>query len=210
MTAPDPDTEELLELARRGDARAVDGLLTRHRGRLRQMVALRLDRRLAARIDPSDVVQEALQRAHERLGEYLDEPTVPFYVWLRQIAWQKLVDLYRHHRGRRRDPAREVPLHLPLAEESALDLARQLLAASYSTPSRQFLRKEMEARLRAALDILSPADREVVTLRHLERLRVKEIASTLGLSEAAVQSRYRRAVERLHRLLSDAAEESHD
>jgi RNA polymerase sigma-70 factor, ECF subfamily len=94
---PDPDTEELLNQAAAGDTQARGRLLERHRDRLRRMVALRLDRRLASRIDPSDVVQDSLAEAAGRLSDYLRERPLPFYPWLRQLAWAKIVDMHRRH-----------------------------------------------------------------------------------------------------------------
>ena len=84
MTAPQPpDTEELLERASRGDQQAIGQLLTRYRPRLRQMVTVRMDPRLKSRIDPSDVVQEALMDASRMLPEYLRDRPLPYYPWLR-------------------------------------------------------------------------------------------------------------------------------
>src|SRR5690242_20250930 len=99
----EPDTDELIRLARRGDASARDRLLARHRPRLRRMIRLRFDRRLVTRVDPSDVVQETLAEAARRLEEYLHRPPLPFYPWLRQIALDRLLDLRRRHlRARKR------------------------------------------------------------------------------------------------------------
>ena len=86
MVAPEPDTDELIAGASRGDDRARQQLLDRHRGRLRRMVAVRLDRRLAPRIDPSDVVQETLGEAAAKLSGYLRDRPLPFYPWLRRLA----------------------------------------------------------------------------------------------------------------------------
>src|SRR3954465_3996851 len=91
------DTDELLRTAELGDESARAELLARHRDRLRRMVAVRIDRRLAARVDPSDVVQEALADAATGLSAYLRARPLPFYPWLRQVAWLRLVQLYRHH-----------------------------------------------------------------------------------------------------------------
>src|SRR5437868_8253866 len=113
------DTDELLTRAAERDCGAREQLLTRHRHRLKQMVALRLDRRLAARVDPSDVVQEALADAAARLDAYLRERPLPFYPWLRRLAWDQLVRLHhRHVAAGRRSVTREEPL--PLPGESAL------------------------------------------------------------------------------------------
>ena len=100
----------MLDRAGHGDARARQLLLERHRARLRRMVAVRLDRRVAARVDPSDLVQETLAEAAARLSDYLRRRPLPFYPWLRQIAWDRLVEAHRRHlRAGRRSVAREVP-----------------------------------------------------------------------------------------------------
>src|SRR5436305_2971842 len=97
MTSAGPDTDVLLDRAAAGDGDARRQLLDRHRRRLRRMIAVRLDRRLAARIDPSDVVQEALAAADQKLSAYLRQRPVPFYPWLRQLAWERLIELHRQH-----------------------------------------------------------------------------------------------------------------
>ena len=95
MGRGDEDTSALVERAGAGDGRAAEQLLARHRDRLRRMVAVRMDPRLAARLDPSDVVQEALMEASRRLAEYCRGRPVPFYPWLRRIAWERLVEMHR-------------------------------------------------------------------------------------------------------------------
>ena len=198
----DPETEELLRRADQGDRSAVDRLLARHRERLRRMIAVRMDDRLAARIDPSDVVQEALTVASRRLPNYVRRPSVAFYPWLRQIAWERLVHLHTQHVGaQKRSVAREGRQDLALRDESAMQLVDRLMGSGTS-PSRRAGREEMRRRVRAALEQLPPHYREVVILRHLEQLTFEEIAGVLGVSQAATRSRYRRAVERLHNLLS--------
>src|SRR5579872_1163031 len=97
MTSSEPDTDQLLEQAEAGDRAAVNQLLIRHRSRLRTMVRLRLDPRLAARVDPSDVVQEAFIEAHRRFDRYVRDRPLPFYPWLRQLAWDRLVHLHHRH-----------------------------------------------------------------------------------------------------------------
>jgi RNA polymerase sigma-70 factor (ECF subfamily) len=198
MASVVPDTDALIGRAASGDRTARDQLLHRHRGRLRQMVAVRLDRRLAARVDPSDVVQEALAEAAGRLDGYLRDRPLPFYPWLRRIAWERLVKLTRRHTAGRRDVAREEPPGLPA--ESALELAQRLVAPS-GRPDRRLARAELRARVQAALAGLADGDREVLVLRHAEQLSTREAAAVLGVTEAAVKSRHLRALERLRAAL---------
>jgi RNA polymerase sigma-70 factor (ECF subfamily) len=206
-TEQDPGTDDLIELARGGDPRAREALLARCRPRLLRMVAVRMDRRLSARADPSDVVQEVLAEAARRLPDYLRECPLPFYPWLRQLAWDRLIDLHRRHvRAGKRSVTREEAGVLDLPDGSALELAARLAAAG-STPSEHLLRKELRDRMRAALDRLAPRDREVLALRHLEQLSTRDVAAVLGISEATAKVRHFRALERLQALLRASARE---
>jgi RNA polymerase sigma-70 factor, ECF subfamily len=201
MTRPEPDTDWLLAEVRRGDASARSRLLDRHRDRLRQMIAVRLDHRLAPRVDPSDVVQDVLLEADQQLADYLKNRPLPFFPWLRQIAGNKLVDLYRRHvTARRRSVSREELSLARLPDESAWELADRLFAPG-SGPLAEVVRQEMRRKLREALDRLSDRDREVLVLRHLEQLSTGEIAEILAISEGAVHTRHLRALQRLGMLL---------
>ncbi|HEY1375687.1 MAG TPA: sigma-70 family RNA polymerase sigma factor [Gemmataceae bacterium] len=196
MTA---DTDLLLDRAAAGDGSARDDLLRRHRDRLRRMVAVRADPRLAARVDPSDVVQETLAEAAGRLDGYLRDRPLPFYPWLRQIAQRRLIDLHRRHvRARRRSVVREEPAGLP--DRSAVQLAERLFARQ-SSPSAGLHRRERRDRVRAALAALPDADREVLVLRVLEELPTRDIAAVLGITESSVRSRQVRALDKLKTLL---------
>jgi len=201
MAPSPPDTEQLLERIGRGDPASRQQLLTRHRDRLRRMVALRLDRRLAARVDPSDIVQEALAEAHQHLADYLRDRPLPFYAWLRQFAWERVAKSYeRHVRAQRRSVTREEAL--PLPDESVVQLAQRLIASATS-PSRRLLRDELRDRVRVALGCLKPRDREILVLRYLEGLSNAEAAAVLGIGENTAGMRHLRALERLRTLLGD-------
>lgn len=201
MAGPDPDTDLLLQAVSRGEPAARSRLLDRHRDRLRRMIAVRMDRRLAARVDPSDIVQDVLLEADHLLGSYLEQRPLPFFPWLRQIAGNKLMDLYRRHvSARRRSVRREERSLARLPDESAWELAARLFAAD-SGPLAQVLREERRRHVRAALDGLDERDREVLVLRHLEQLPTAEIAEVLGVSEGAVHTRHLRALQRLGTLL---------
>lgn len=192
------DTDHLLDRIANGESSAAEALLTRYQTRVRNMVNLRMDPRLAARFDPSDVVQDALAEAHRRLPEYASRRPIPFYPWLRRIAWERLLQLHRQHvEAKRRSVTREEPL--PLSHESELLLAERL--ATSSTPSDQLLRREIGHRVRQAIAELPAGDREVIVLKHLEELSFEDAAVVLEISVAATYSRYYRAIQRLHRLL---------
>jgi RNA polymerase sigma-70 factor (ECF subfamily) len=202
MVSPTPDTDQLLAQASQGDGAARQQLLARHRDRLRRMVSLRLDRRLAARVDPSDVVQESLADAAAKLSDYLRCRPLPFYPWLRRLAWERLVKIHQRHLGTRmRNAAREEPGVLDLPEDSALELAKRLIDPG-SSPSQRLIRAELDDRVRAALLRLSERDREVLVLRYLEQLSTKETAAALGVSEGSVKVRHLRALKRLRSFLT--------
>jgi RNA polymerase sigma-70 factor (ECF subfamily) len=197
------DLEGLMKRAGRGDAAARQQLLELHRDRLRRMVAVRLDRRLAARIDPSDVVQETLAGAVRGLSDYLRHRPMPFYPWLRRLAWERLVELQRRHIAARRSVAREAPVEEPGLGESTAVLAERLLDSGTS-PSGRLIREELRGRVRAALDRLPLRDREVLVLRYLEGLSPAEVAAVLEITEGAVKVRQTRALVRLGGLLGEA------
>ena len=203
MNPKPSDTDELLRQATLGDNDARQRLLDRHRGRLRQMVAVRVDRRLSARVDPSDVVQEALAEASLHLDDYLRDRPLAFYPWLRRFAWERLVALYRQHvLAGKRSVTREERGALLLSDQSAGALADRLLAPGTS-PSHRVIRDELLDRVRGALARLAPKDREVLVMRHLEQLSTAEVAAVLGISEGAVMTRQTRALVRLRALLDD-------
>lgn len=208
MEAPKPDSSAdsatLLERARSGDERALNDLFARHRERLRRMVEVRLDCRLQGRVDASDVVQEAYLEASQRLEEFLRDPKLPWFLWLRLVVGERLMKLHRQHLGTQmRDARREVSLFreaMPLASSAAL--AAQLLGR-FTSPTQAVLRAERALRLQEALNALDPIDREILSLRHFEELTRTEAAQVLGIQEAAAAKRYVRALKRLKDALAD-------
>src|SRR5262249_39571553 len=157
--------------AREGSMSARHELLVMHRERLRRMVAVHIDRRLAARLDPSDVVQEALMDAAAELSDYLERRPVAFYPWLRTIAWERLVKLHRRHLKADKRSVKREERSLPLPDESALDLAKHL-AGSGTGPTGRLLRKEVQGRVRVALGQLGEIDRQILVMRYLEQLSI--------------------------------------
>jgi RNA polymerase sigma-70 factor, ECF subfamily len=196
-----PDTDELLRRVSDGDRPARNQLLAKHRDRLRKFLGFRMDRRLAARVDPSDIVQDVLTEADRKLPDYMRDRPLPFYPWLRQIASDRLIELHRQHvRARKRSVRREELDVRALPDESLAELASRLVTTSTS-PSERLLRKEVQHRMRAALERLPVRDREVLELRHLEQLSVAETAAVLAITQAAVKTRHLRALERLREIL---------
>lgn len=198
MWPDDRDTRELLDAARRGEENAADRLFDRHRQAMRRAIAMRMDRRLARRIDASDIVQEALLVASRRLPAYLEGTDIPFHLWLRRIALDRLLDAHRRHRvAGRRDMDRERPLY---SDRSSRELAGQL-ADAQPTPAALAIRAELSRRFETAIEELPAPDREILLMRHFEHLSNREAATSLGLTDAAAAMRYLRALRRLREVV---------
>jgi RNA polymerase sigma-70 factor, ECF subfamily len=192
------DTVGLIERARAGDRQALNQLFARHRDRLRRMVEMRLHGRLQARVDPSDVIQDAFLEVSARIDDYLRDPKLPLFLWLRLVVGERLATLHRHHLGTQmRDAGREVSLYRdasPAASSAAL--AAQLLGR-HTSPADAAVRAERLLRVQEALNALEPIDREILSLRHFEQLSRSEAAQVLGVAEGAAAKRYIRALKRL-------------
>jgi RNA polymerase sigma-70 factor (ECF subfamily) len=202
MDEPKPDTPETLLLLRRfeaGDPDALAELMARHRDEMRQFVARRLDGELRARIDPSDVVQEAQMDICRRLMDFLARQPMPFHLWLRKTAYEHLLMLRRRHVEATR---RATGCESPLPDPSVLLLARQLLAGG-STPSQSLHRRELARRVRQAVAQLTEADREILFMRNYEGFSYQEVGCLLGIENNTARQRYGRALIRLHQLLAE-------
>jgi RNA polymerase sigma-70 factor (ECF subfamily) len=196
-------TAILLDRLRAHDEPALGELFMLYRDRLWRMLFVRLDRRLASRVAPEDVLQETFLDVARRIGEYLADPVVPFYVWLRFLAVQRMQMVQRVHLGARmRDVGLEVALPASGPFASADSMAGQLVSRMTS-PSQAAIRHELQARLRAALDEMDPLDREVLALRHFEELGNKEVAQILGITKEAASKRHVRALKRLKALFAE-------
>jgi RNA polymerase sigma-70 factor (ECF subfamily) len=203
-SASDPAAreQELLASASGGDSQCLAALLQPYRSRLKRMVKLRLDPRIQGRVDASDIVQDALLEVSQKLAAYIQEPKLPFFLWLRLLTGQKLALAHRQHLGvKARDAGREVSLHrgsCPAASSAAL-AAR--LMGKITSPSQAAIKAELKLRLQEALNAMDAIDREVLTLRHFEQLSNGEVALVLGIKETAACNRYMRALERLRSIL---------
>jgi len=201
-TGDESDVIRLVDAALGGDDQAWAHLIARYRNRLKQMVAVRMDRRLQGRVDPSDVIQDACLVASKQLRNYAANPTLPFYLWLRWIAGQRLIDQQRRHLGAQsRGVSREVALyHGKFPEATSEDLATHLIGR-LGTPSQDAIRVEQTSALQKAFDRLEPIDREILALRHFEQLTNGEAAAVLGIDKSATSKRYGRALRRLKDVL---------
>lgn len=198
------DISEHLARLRQGDQQALADLFARYRQPLRRMIDVRLDHRLNGRVSPSDVLQEAYIDALKRVEHYFAKPDMPFYLWLRWVAGQRLIEVHRQHLGAQiRDAGQEISLSyagVPAASSACL-AAR--LVGNLTSPSEALVRAERYAMLEDALAQMEPLDREVLTLRHFEEMSNTETAVVLGIQPAAASKRYVRALHRLKDILTD-------
>ena len=200
-------TEILLKQAIDGDDSAVNQLMDRHRNSLRQLIRMRLDQKIQKRIDVSDVLQDVLIEANRRLTRYLNDPVMPFHLWLRQIARDRIIDAHRRHRvSAKRSVDREQNMAAPRGyDQSSIHLA-SLLGDQQLTPAAAALQKEMARKVEAAISELDPKDCEIIVMRHYEHLTNQEIGQALGLTEPAASMRYLRAIRRLKVILQGDTE----
>jgi RNA polymerase sigma-70 factor (ECF subfamily) len=196
-------TDRLLDEARTGGSPAVDRLMTEFREPLRRVIGLRLDPVLARRVDASDIVQDVLIEAVQRLKDYLQAPNMPFHLWLRHLAQDRIIDTHRRHRlAQRRSVDREQTLARPAwaEDDSTASIVAQLMDGE-KTPASAAIQQELAQRLTLAIQQLSEDDQEIILMRHTEQLSNQDVAVALGLSEAAASMRYLRALRRLRGVL---------
>ncbi len=197
-------TAILLDRLRTGDMQPLGELFMLYQDRLWRMLTIRLDRRLTRRINPDDILQDTYLDVSRRIGEYLAAPTVPFYIWLRFLAVQRLQMVQRTQLGTKmRDVRREISLPEADGTFASVDSMAGQLVSHLTSPSQAAVRQELQERLRAALDDMEPLDREVLALRHFEELANHEVAALLGISKDAASKRHIRALIRLQEILVD-------
>jgi RNA polymerase sigma-70 factor (ECF subfamily) len=202
---PSPDEiKPLLNQAKGGDESAVNALMDQHRNSLRQLIRMRLDQKIQRRVDVSDVVQDVLVEANRRLQRYLNEPIMPFHLWLRQIAKDRIIDAHRRHRvSAKRSVDREQQLAPPRGyDQSSVHLA-SLLGDNQLTPAAAAVQQELAQRVEEAIAQLEERDCEIIVMRHYEHLSNQEIGEVLNLSEPAASMRYLRAIRRLKKLMTE-------
>ena len=205
MSTKQHNQEQTLHQLRRGLAGDSDALAetwNTYRERLRKLVRLRMDRRLQGRIDPSDVLQEAFVDFATRAEEYVNDPSMPFYLWLRFLTGQRLQLLHRHHLGTQmRDAGREVSLHRgAMPQATSVSLAAQLLGR-FTSVTQAVQRAERQLILQEAINAMDPLEREILALRHFEELSNAETAEVLEIKPTTASTRHIRALKRLRESL---------
>jgi RNA polymerase sigma-70 factor (ECF subfamily) len=194
----------LLERLKNGDDEALATLFAQHRDRLLRMVHFRIDGRLRGRVDAEDVLQEAYVDAAKRMRHFAQDTSTSFFIWLRMIVGQTLIEVHRRHLGAQaRDAGREVRVHGGhYSQATSMSLAASLLGR-FTSPTQAARRSELAEHLQATLDGMDPIDREVLALRHFEELANSEVAEELGIQQKAASIRYVRALRRLKDSLAE-------
>jgi RNA polymerase sigma-70 factor, ECF subfamily len=200
------ETRRLLHALESGAPRAFEELFGRHRTRIRQFVELRLDNVLRSRVDASDVVQETQLETFRRLPDFLQRQPMPFRLWVRKTAYERLLTVRRQHVAA---ASRSVVRELPLPDRSSVLLASQL-AAPGPTPSQALAQRELVQQVRAAIAQLPELDREILLMRHFDELSYQEISQILEIESSAARKRHGRALLRLHQLLTEGGREVSD
>lgn len=193
-----PDTQRLLTRILAGDRQAFSELFQRHRQKLRRAVQLRFDHRLRTRVDESDIVQETQIEAFRRLNDYLQRQPMPFGLWLRKTAQERI---YYHRRAHLATACRSLYREQSLPDQSSMMIVAPFLERELS-PSKRMVSCESRRLVREAVNELAELDREVLLMRNVEGLSQQEIAHVLGLNHEAVRKRYGRAIVKLQRLLA--------
>jgi RNA polymerase sigma-70 factor (ECF subfamily) len=196
----DTEVAALVARLRKGDHAALAELFDKHREKLRRMIQLRLDHRLAGRVSASDVLQEAYIDAQKRIEHYFDKPDQPFFGWLRLIVGQRLADVHREHLAQKRNAGRDVPIYRGGDGTDSACIAAVLIG-NFTSPSHAATKNEVFTRLEEALNQMDAVDREVLALRHFEELSNTETAALLNIQPAAASKRYVRALARLKQIL---------
>ncbi len=197
-------TEHLLAAARNGDKSAVNLLMDRHRKSLNQLVRMRLDKKIQNRVGASDVVQDVLVEVNRRLPKYLQSPAIPFRLWIRQIARDRVIDAHRRHRvSAKRSVDRERQMLIPKgSDQSSMHLAA-LICDTDVSPAEALVKKELGRKVEDAITMLDATDSEIIVMRHYEHLTNQEISGLLSINEPAASMRYLRAIRRLKQLMQD-------
>lgn len=186
-----------------GDTDSLTRLFSKFTPQLERMVRLRLDPKLRARVSAEDILQQAYCEALKRLPEYCEDQSMPFYLWLRFLAAQELINARRYHLGvQKRSVDAEVSLHRgALPQVDTASLARQLIG-KFTSPTQAALRSEVQLAIQGALNEMAPIDREIIVLRHFEHMSNNEVAQLLDLQKATASKRYVVALKRLQTFMS--------
>ncbi len=198
---PTSDFYELLKAARLGESEAIGRLLQWYGDYLGVLANRNLDRRLRRRVNPSDIVQEAMLAAHRDFAAFRGQTQAELLCWLRTILIHVLHRTFaRHVQVEKRDMRREVPLDAVAGSDSRqLPAAGRVLYAATDSPSADLLAKESELELAQRLARLKPAYADVIRMRIIQGMPFHEIASAMNRTSGAVRMLWLRALDALRK-----------
>jgi RNA polymerase sigma-70 factor, ECF subfamily len=196
LVANSSQTNRLLALVHSQGDGAVSVLFQRHERRLRKMVRLRLDPQLHGVVRSADVIEQVFVDARRRLGEYLAQPAGSFFLWLRELAGQRLTAIHHERLGDAASPVFALRKSLPPVHSESL--AVQLFRERMVRPT---TRLDWLQRLEEALQALAPRDRELVALCHFEELTEAELGAVLEIDPGEADAAYLQALEQLSDIL---------
>lgn len=186
----------LLQSAKDGCDEALQQLLALHRTRLKRMVGMRMHPLLRSRVDESDIVQEALWDASQRIDDYFEKSSMPFFLWLRFIAAQKLLQCQRHHLDVQKRSLKHHDAGINFDDSVSINLVNHIVSRECS-PSSKAVMNEVAAQVRQVLDSMPASDREILCMRHYEQLTNAEVAESLEITPSNASTRYFRALAKL-------------
>jgi RNA polymerase sigma-70 factor (ECF subfamily) len=175
--------------------------LESYRDYLRLLARLQLPALLRSKVDPSDVVQETLLRAHEKVKQFRGHTDAELAGWLRRILLNHLTVAMRRFGPPAHQGTQEWSLEQSMEESSAR--LEAWLASDASSPSENAVRHEELLRLAEALARLPENQRMALELKHLQGWSVEAIARQMGLSKSAVGGLLRRGMKKLRELMEE-------
>lgn len=186
--------EALIRRAQGGDALALDQLLGLYCNYLQMLAHAQHNSQFRARFDSSDIAQETMMVAFRKFAQFQGHTEKELLAWLRTILIRNVADQVKRHQSQRRDVREQMSLEAAMAR-SSLD-AQRFLQTSLTSPSGQAAQREQAVLLADVLARMPAQYREVIVLRHLNRLEFDQIAERMGRSKDAVRRLWVRAIER--------------
>lgn len=203
----EPNVDDEILLLRRDadvdlDDENVATIFLKYRSQLERMIEFRMDPRIRSRIDAHDVLQESFLEIKNRYRDFIVNPGVSLFVWIRKITYQVLIDSQRRHFRQKRGVQNEIPMGQFVGDISdASQLMARELIGQLTSPSQAAIKAEELEQMHAALESMNETDREILALRHFEQLSNADVAQIIGIKPAAASNRYVRAVTKLGEIM---------
>jgi RNA polymerase sigma-70 factor, ECF subfamily len=178
-----------------------------YRAYLLLLVRLQMGSRLRAKVDASDIVQQAILDAHKGRAKFRGQTEGEWLAWLRAILANALLASARRFDTQARDPRREHSLEGEMERSSSR--LEQLLVSDQTSPSERAVRGEELLRLAHAISRLPEDQRRVIELHYLRGLAVADVAEEIGRTRPAAVGLLFRGLKQLRELLRESGESGH-